>query len=824
MPRFLTVGVRRCLTRCLNDLQIANRRRDGAAREAAWKLFLLAPRLLLARCRDTGPVGRAALLRRVELFESGSWEQLLEEARAGPPMGQRNPPRTDSDVLEEACERVRQGQLSRARQALTAAALAPGTDETLRALSDPTRRPPSRRREIPAEVLSHEPAEAVTLSVQQVAESLRSAKRGSAPGLSGATVDQHKLLLDDPAALELLAFAVNCLARADVPPVIVQALSLSRLTALRKPGGGARGIATGDIFRRLVSTVLARAFANVFDEATRPYQFALSTRAGTDSLAAMLRAATELDPDATIVSLDGRSAYDSVSRAAILGKLTEVAPQVLPFVRSLYARVSTYLWWDDDGRCHEIAQAEGVEQGDSLAPALFALGQHDALATAGRQLEAGEFLAAFLDDIYVVASPSRARDQLDAVTATIEREAGVAANLGKTRVYHARGGPPPPGIRELGEEVRRGDKPPAEREFVALGVPIGHQEFIRSCASNRLEEERRLLAQLPQLPDLQCARLLLLFCAAPRAQHLLRTVPPATIAEYARAHDDEVWRTLQDMLGGQNADAEPAESLSPAAYWAAWADALPVLQQRCPEAVERCLQELQAGSQAAAPSLQAAAAAGVHLEGHGWDQRPGWEACLRTAAPQAARSEPGVWANGWQRDAALALHISFREQVLLPAIRPSDRALLRSQAGPHAGAWLTAIPADPATTLAPDIMHLALRRRLRLPLPLTRARCGGEGAPGCRALVDNLGDHALACPRTGLLARRGFVPGGERARRQSCATAVAGQHHGTRGRSRRSTTARFRHLWCCRTRRGPVLRCNTCVTCLTRWQPPSGSA
>ena len=157
------------------------------------------------------------------------------------------------------------------------------------------------------------------------------------------------------------------------------------------------------------------------------------------------------------------------------------------------------------------------------------------------------------------------------------------------------------------------------------------------------------------------------------------------------------------------------------------------------------------------PSLQAAAAAGVHLEGHGWDQRPGWEACLRTAAPQAARSEPGVWANGWQNDAALALHISFREQVLLPAIRPSDRALLRSQAGPQAGAWLAAIPADRATTLAPDIMHLALRRRLRLPLPLTRARCGGEGAPGCRALVDNLGDHALACPRTGLLARRGFV-------------------------------------------------------------------
>ena len=242
VPRFLTAGVRRCLSRCLNDLQVAYRRRDEPAREAAWKLFLLAPRLLLARCRDTGPVGRAALLRRVELFESGAREQLLREARAGAPTAsQRNMPRTDAAVLEEACERVRQGQLTRARQTLTAAALAPGNDETFHALSDPSRRPPHRRREIPAEVLTHEPAEAIALSVQKVAESLKSAKRGSAPGLSGATVDHYKLFLDDPAALELLAFAVNCFARADLPPGIIDALALSRLTALRKPGGGGAG-------------------------------------------------------------------------------------------------------------------------------------------------------------------------------------------------------------------------------------------------------------------------------------------------------------------------------------------------------------------------------------------------------------------------------------------------------------------------------------------------------------------------------------------------------------------------------------------------------
>ena len=178
-------------------------------------------------------------------------------------------------------------------------------------------------------------------------------------------------------------------------------------TALRKPNGGVRGIATGDVFRRLVSRALAKAFSGELDEATRPFQFALQTRAGTDSLAAMLRAAVELDPRATVVSLDGRSAYDTISRATILAKLRNTVPSLLPFTRAMYARTSTYLWWDDEGRVHDIAQAEGVEQGDPLAPGLYALGQHDSLVAASASLRPDERLAAFLDDLYVVTAGTR---------------------------------------------------------------------------------------------------------------------------------------------------------------------------------------------------------------------------------------------------------------------------------------------------------------------------------------------------------------------------------------------------------------------------------
>ena len=118
-------------------------------------------------------------------------------------------------------------------------------------------------------------------------------------------------------------------------------LSTARLTALSKRG--VRGIATGEVLRRLASRVLARQYAEIFDAATRPFQYALRTRAGTDCLAAILRTAAELDETATIVSLDGRAAYDTVSRAAMFHKLFEVAPALVPFVRGIYGRTSSLL-------------------------------------------------------------------------------------------------------------------------------------------------------------------------------------------------------------------------------------------------------------------------------------------------------------------------------------------------------------------------------------------------------------------------------------------------------------------------------------------------
>ena len=59
-----------------------------------------------------------------------------------------------------------------------------------------------------------------------------------------------------------------------------------------------------------------------------------------------------------------------------------------------------------------------------------------------------------------------------------------------------------------------------------LGTPVGTAAYVHAHALGRLEEEKRLLRELPELPDLHCAWLPLHCPAASRANHLLRVVPP----------------------------------------------------------------------------------------------------------------------------------------------------------------------------------------------------------------------------------------------------------------------------------------------------------
>ena len=116
----------------------------------------------------------------------------------------------------------------------------------------------------------------------------------------------------------LLFLMAEQLARGRVQPSIADALRLGRTTALQKPNGGVRGIVAGDILRRLVARTVAQQMGKVVEAATRPHQYAMFTRAGSECIARVIQVLTESDPRSTVLSIDGVGAYDSISRKAML--------------------------------------------------------------------------------------------------------------------------------------------------------------------------------------------------------------------------------------------------------------------------------------------------------------------------------------------------------------------------------------------------------------------------------------------------------------------------------------------------------------------------
>ena len=368
-------------------------------------------------------------------------------------------------------------------------------------------------------------------------KNLRSAWRGASGGLSGMTTEHLRPILDNSRDSELLFLQAQEFAQAIAPWEVVRVVGMGRLTALQKLSGGVRGIVSGEVFRRLVARTIAQQLAPALEKAA-PFQYAFSTKSGCECVAHAIQALTDFDPDTTLLSIDGIGAFDLISRNAMLQGLANVegGGRAVPFVSQFYASFSTYIWEDEFGETFEILQGEGGEQGDPLMPALFSVGQHPAFVEVQNSLKLGERMFAFLDDIYVVCPSSRVAPIFKTLTAALWTHVRIQVHFGKNTILEQERRVLRTMRRDCGDsEVSRPHLHRLERGPFSPNPAAGrHQcwEFqwgILSTFRQKLrdigESPITLFERIPAIPDLQCAWLVLLFCAATRANFLLHSPP-----------------------------------------------------------------------------------------------------------------------------------------------------------------------------------------------------------------------------------------------------------------------------------------------------------
>ena len=130
--------------------------------------------------------------------------------------------------------------------------------------------------------------------------------------------------------------------------------------------------------------------------------------------------------------------------------------------------------------------------------------------------------------------------------------------------------------------------------------------------------------------------------------------------------------------------------IAPAAYWAAWADILPIIVERLPFSIDVLLPELEKEHSQLNCVVQAKAAEAKVTNQHFW-RKPSWRQLVdgeRKPQPDPAlAAEPGIWHHGWQFHASSGLITLHQEREVLPTLDPASRARFRSQGGSEAGAF-----------------------------------------------------------------------------------------------------------------------------------------
>ena len=230
-------------------------RSNEIQQERGWKLFLLLPRMVLHRSPRGSLVGRDKLTARFDKFAAGQWHDLIVSsnrcAEEAATVWRRRARRVQSNQEEKRATRafnlVQKEELSAGRHALEGAELAPGNENTLTELRRRASRPRERVPPVPPDVPTF------NLDEKIFSRNVQSARRGAAGGLFGMTSDHLRPVLESSRDLHTLFQVAESLSRGHIPPGAAATIRRGRMTALKKDGGGVRGIVVGEVIRRVTA-------------------------------------------------------------------------------------------------------------------------------------------------------------------------------------------------------------------------------------------------------------------------------------------------------------------------------------------------------------------------------------------------------------------------------------------------------------------------------------------------------------------------------------------------------------------------------------------
>ena len=527
----------------------------------AWTRLAMLPKCVLPAPKRGGRKGNSSYTtktsQRMDRWESREYAALWNESVA---QMVKKRERSDDEEVDEsgkAAKRAellaRQGEFSRAMAALTAAPMAPESEETYEKLQSkhPGRLPLSSS--VTFRPIEGEP---LHLSEGEVEKALRSFRRGTSAGTMGLRPEHLQSALaahpdDKVQPLFYLKEVMNLLLSGKGCLQVQKFFGGARLCALEKGENDVRPIAAGETIRRLVSKAACSAVKEKASKLLWPHQYGVATPAGAERLIHLCRhvmASQAGSSDFTLCKVDLRNAFNNISRTAFAALTREHFPELSPWVEWCYTTESILTYG-----FRQISSKEGVQQGDPLGPLLFSLVMQMVTTEIDRQLPGLLKLNLwYLDDGILGGKAQDVRRALDIIE-RVGPQWGIFLNANKCEaITH------PESAEHLDSFGNiPTTKKTSEGNFSILGSPVGTTDFCTEfLREHTLLPAEESLAAIEYMEDPQVSLALIRQCAGfSQMAYSLRTTPTNSVHELCEELDTAILHTTERSICPLNEDA-----------------------------------------------------------------------------------------------------------------------------------------------------------------------------------------------------------------------------------------------------------------------------
>lgn len=632
---------------------------------------------------------------------------------------------------ERCVELARENSYSKAVKALSSSGCLPVTADVFAALEE--------RHPFEEEIRDEEepPTGCYTamVSVDEILDTLQKADRTSSGGVDLIRVGYLKDVahLEDATGLFTSLATVATLILRNMVPVCARELLLSaRLVPLRKKDDTPRPIAVGSILRRLAAGVLWKRAEEELVKACGRFQLGVGVSGGVELMVQRYgreAARAQRDGGRALLRIDFRNAFNCFSRHRLIAVVAERVPDALPYFKACYSRW-TPLFLSNGLVVHSRT---GVQQGDPLGPALFAIGLAALLKEVTRRcVENADTVLAYLDDAFIAGSLG-AVEEFFVTLVAVSEEYGMTVRPDKCHWVSLAAMP-----ASLADLDVLDDETPSCTEV--LNVPIG--ERVNERMEGRVAEWMATCDEILELGDQHVAIVLFRAClgfgkfqywnrlmASPSEDGWRRVVDTTTCNFFGRLAGSPMDRMAYRQMGLPSGKGGiGVRSLSHYASAATLASAMTVCSSLrrmslVPDTSEQPLQE-------------------VYAE---WISDGDLDTALRDYNTRANTT--------WEKSdiyygRVVKPFVALDDQALaqlahdLPEPR---RRMLRELSRKGAAEWLRAWPSQSAgLAVSNETIRFALLMRLGMPMtdPFRRVQCAQLR---CTEECDTGGLHALRC-------------------------------------------------------------------------------